>query len=63
MKTLKVAVLVALMSFVGHAQERSDADATYALKGPVRTMKVEVATKFISGSTEDIKNILSTSTG
>jgi|SRR6476469_2622703 hypothetical protein len=26
-------------------------------------MKVEVATKFISGSTEDIKNILSTSTG
>src|SRR5215217_1814469 len=47
MKTLKVAVLVALMSFVGHAQERSDADATYALKGPVHTMKVEVAT-FVS---------------
>ncbi|HKG60767.1 MAG TPA: hypothetical protein VKB05_13490 [Pyrinomonadaceae bacterium] len=47
MKTLKVAVLVALMSFVGHAQERSDADATYALKGPVRTFKVEVAT-FVS---------------
>jgi antitoxin component YwqK of YwqJK toxin-antitoxin module len=44
MKTLKVAVLVALMSLVAHAQERSDADATYALKGPVRTMRVEVAT-------------------
>ena len=43
MKTLRVVVLVALMSVVGHAQ-RSDADATYALKGPVRTFKVEVAT-------------------
>jgi antitoxin component YwqK of YwqJK toxin-antitoxin module len=47
MKTLKVAVLLALMSFAGHAQERSDADATYALKGPVRSFKVEVAT-FVS---------------
>src|SRR5678816_1436908 len=47
MRTLKIAVLVVLMSFVGHAQERSDADATYALKGPVRTFKVEVAT-FVS---------------
>jgi len=47
MKTLKVAVLVALMSFVAHAQERSDADATYALKGPVRAFRVEVAT-FVS---------------
>lgn len=44
MKTLKIAVLVALMSLIGHAQEKSDADATYALKGPVRTLKVEVAT-------------------
>jgi hypothetical protein len=44
MKTLKVLVLVALMALVGHAQERSDADATYALKGPVRTFRVEVAT-------------------
>ena len=43
MKPLKVAVLVALMSLVTHAQERSMADATYALKGPVRTFKVEVA--------------------
>ncbi len=47
MKALKVLALVALMSFVGHAQERSDADATYALKGPVRTLRVEVAT-FVS---------------
>lgn len=44
MKLLKVVVLVALMFLVGHAQERSDADATYALKGPVRTFRVEVAT-------------------
>jgi len=44
MKPLKVAVLVVLMSLVAHAQERSMADATYALKGPVRTFKVEVAT-------------------
>lgn len=47
MKTLKVAVLVVLMSLVGHAQEKSDADATYALRGPVRTFKIEVAT-FVS---------------
>ena len=46
MKTLKVVVLVALMCVVCHAQ-RSDADATYALKGPVRTLRVEVAT-FVS---------------
>ena len=44
MKTLKLVVLVALMFVVGHTQERSDADATYAIKGPVRTFKVEVAT-------------------
>ena len=43
MKLLKVGLLIALMSLVGHGQERSDADATYALKGPVRTFKVEVA--------------------
>src|SRR5689334_7210371 len=47
MKSLKVVVLVALMSLVGHAQDRSDADVTYALKGPVRTFRVEVAT-FVS---------------
>jgi antitoxin component YwqK of YwqJK toxin-antitoxin module len=44
MKPLKLVVLVALMSLVVHAQERSMADATYALKGPVRTFRVEVAT-------------------
>ena len=44
MKRLKVLVLVALVFLVGHAQERSDADATYALKGPVRSFRVEVAT-------------------
>ena len=47
MKLLKVGVLIALMSLVGHGQERSTADATYALKGPVRTFKVEIAT-FVS---------------
>lgn len=45
MKPLKVVmVLLALMSLVADAQDRSDADATYAIKGPVRTFKVEVAT-------------------
>lgn len=43
MRALKVGVLLVLMFAVGHAQERSDADATYALKGPVRTFRVEVA--------------------
>jgi len=44
MKTLKVVVLVALIALVGQAQERSMADATYGLKGPVRTFRVDVAT-------------------
>jgi antitoxin component YwqK of YwqJK toxin-antitoxin module len=44
MKLLKVGVLIALISLVGQGQERSMADATYALKGPVRTFKVEIAT-------------------
>ena len=35
------------MSLAAHAQERSDADATYSLKGPVCTFRVEVAT-FVS---------------
>jgi antitoxin component YwqK of YwqJK toxin-antitoxin module len=49
MQLLKVGVLIALMSLSGHEQERSisDATATYALKGPVRTLRVEVAT-FVS---------------
>lgn len=50
MKLLKVLVLVALLSLVGHAQERSMADATYALKGPVRTFRMEVATFISKGS-------------
>ena len=47
MKLLEVGVLIALMSLVGLGQERSMADATYALKGPVRTFRVEIAT-FVS---------------
>lgn len=54
MKTLKVAMLVALMSLVGHAQERSIADTTYALKGPVRTLKEEVAL-FVSKDGEPVE--------
>ena len=47
MKALNIIALVALMSVVGHAQEASTAVATYAIKGPVRTFRVEVAT-FVS---------------
>lgn len=47
MKPLKVVALVAMMSVSAYAQERSMADATYALKGPVRSFRVEVAT-FVS---------------
>ena len=50
MKYLKALMLVALMSIAAHAQDRSDADATYALKGPVRTFKVEVATLVSTGA-------------
>lgn len=44
MKTLTLAILIALTATLAHAQSRSMADATYALKGPVRTMRIEVAT-------------------
>ncbi len=54
MKTLKVVVLLALMSLVGQAQERSMAEATYALKGPVRTFRVEVAT-FVSNAGDHVE--------
>jgi antitoxin component YwqK of YwqJK toxin-antitoxin module len=47
MKLLEVGLLIALMSVAGLGQERSMADATYALKGPVRTFTVEIAT-FVS---------------
>jgi antitoxin component YwqK of YwqJK toxin-antitoxin module len=42
------------MSLVGQAQERSMAEATYALKGPVRTFKVEVAT-FVSKDSDHVE--------
>lgn len=44
MKTLHVLALIVLLSVVAQAQERSMADATYALKGPVRTFRTEIAT-------------------
>lgn len=48
MKSLKLLFIVALISFLtpvlANAQDRSDADATYALKGPVRSFKTELAT-------------------
>jgi hypothetical protein len=47
MKTLKVVFLIAVMCGIVEAQQRSMADSTYALKGPVRTFKTEVAT-FVS---------------
>jgi hypothetical protein len=43
-KTLGILALVTLTFGFAHAQERSMADATYALKGPVRTFRIEVAT-------------------
>ena len=50
MKLLKAGVLIALMSLVGLAQERTMADATYAIKGPVRTFRVDIATFVSKGS-------------
>ena len=44
MRLLKVLMLVALVSLAAHAQERSIADGTYALKGPVRSFREEIAT-------------------
>jgi len=44
MKFLTVLLLVAALLAVAQAQNRSMADATYALKGPVRTFRTEVAT-------------------
>lgn len=44
MKSVYVVTLIALMSLLGHAQTRSDAYATYALKGPVQTLRIETAT-------------------
>lgn len=47
MKTLTVVVLLALTSVPGHAQNTNMAMATYGLKGPIRTYRIEVAT-FVS---------------
>jgi hypothetical protein len=45
MKLLTLMLFLALTSVVAvHAQSRNMADATYALKGPVRSFKTEVAT-------------------
>ena len=44
MKALKVIPLIVLTFALSHAQNRSDAEATYALKGPVRTFRMETAT-------------------
>ena len=48
MKSLKILFLVTLITFLASAfalaqEERSMADATYALKGPVRSFKTEIA--------------------
>lgn len=48
MKSFKVLLLVTLLSFLASApvqaqEDRSMADATYALKGPVRSFKTEIA--------------------
>ena len=44
MKTLTVVVLLALTSLPGHAQNTNMAVATYGIKGPIRTFRIEVAT-------------------
>ena len=44
MKILNALLFVTLVFTVGHAQGRSMADATYGLKGPVRSFRLEVAT-------------------
>lgn len=44
MKSLILIAIVFTLGSVAHAQERSMADATYALKGPVRSFRIEVAT-------------------
>ena len=44
MKTLHVVILIALFSVLTQAQPRGMAYATYALKGPVKSFRTEVAT-------------------
>lgn len=54
MKTLYAIALIALLSAVGHAQNRTMADATHAIKGPVKTFRTEVAT-FVSKDGEHVE--------
>jgi hypothetical protein len=54
MKTLYAIALIALLSAVGHAQNRTMADATHAIKGPVKTFRTEVAT-FVSKDGEYVE--------
>jgi hypothetical protein len=49
MKVSAVLFLVTLLAVVGEAQYRSMADATYALKGQVRSFKTEVAEFVLTG--------------
>jgi hypothetical protein len=44
MKTLQVVALISVLFVVAQAQDKSDLEATYALKGPVKTFRTEVAT-------------------
>lgn len=44
MKILKALILITLIFTVARSQQRSMADATYALKGPVRSFRIEVTT-------------------
>lgn len=44
MKTLHAIALIALLTVVANAQSRTMADATHAIKGPVKTFRTEVAT-------------------
>jgi antitoxin component YwqK of YwqJK toxin-antitoxin module len=44
MKSLTIVVLLALTSILGQAQNTNMAMATYAIKGPIRTFRIEVAT-------------------
>ena len=47
MKTLTIVVLLALSPVLAHAQTMNMAMATYGIKGPIRTFRIEVAT-FVS---------------
>ena len=44
MKTLTIVVLLALSPALAHAQTMNMAMATYGIKGPIRTFRIEVAT-------------------